>query len=138
MARERILLDTVYIQGLLSNADQHHAAAVAAFPRVERAEEILITEAVIMEVCNALATINRKAAMQFVRGCEADPKITVVHIDAELFARSLSLYENRSDKSWSLTDCISFTVMQDRRLVLAATGDHHFEQAGFQAILIEG
>lgn len=135
MARERILLDTVYIQGLLSTADQYHAAAVAALPRVEKAEEIFITEAVITEVCNALAAINRKAAMRFVRGCEANPKITVVHVDAELFARSLSLYENRSDKAWSLTDCISFTVMQDRNVVLAATGDHHFEQAGFRAIL---
>jgi predicted nucleic acid-binding protein len=39
------------------------------------------------------------------------------------------------DKEWSLVDCISFVVMTDRKLTDALTGDHHFEQAGFNALL---
>jgi len=50
----------------------------------------------------------------------------------------LELYARRPDKSWSLTDCISFVVMTDRGLTEALTGDHHFEQAGFRALLREG
>jgi predicted nucleic acid-binding protein len=38
-------------------------------------------------------------------------------------------------KAWSLTDCISFVVMRDLKLTEALTGDQHFEQAGFLAIL---
>ena len=34
-----------------------------------------------------------------------------------------------------LTDCISFVVMQERGIAEALTGDHHFEQAGFAALL---
>ena len=49
--------------------------------------------------------------------------------------RGLALYDARPDKQWSLTDCISFLVMQDRRITEALTGDHHFEQAGFTALL---
>ncbi len=41
----------------------------------------------------------------------------------------------RLDKDWSLTDCISFAVMQERSLTEALTSDHHFEQAGFTALL---
>ena len=47
----------------------------------------------------------------------------------------LQLYAQRLDKKWSLTDCISFAVMQRNSLTEALTGDHHFEQAGFVALL---
>jgi predicted nucleic acid-binding protein len=45
------------------------------------------------------------------------------------------LYDARPDKKWTLTDCISFVVMQERGITEALTGDQHFEQAGFTALL---
>ena len=45
------------------------------------------------------------------------------------------LFHARLDKEWSLTDCISFVVMQREGITDALTGDHHFEQAGFTALL---
>jgi len=45
----------------------------------------------------------------------------------------MSLHNSRPDKHWSLTDCISFVVMQQRGLQRALAYDHHFEQAGFEA-----
>lgn len=45
------------------------------------------------------------------------------------------LYVDCFYKQWSLTDCISFVVMRDGGLQDALTGDHHFEQAGFKALL---
>jgi hypothetical protein len=33
------------------------------------------------------------------------------------------------------TLCISFTIMQERNIVEAFTGDRHFQQAGFVALL---
>jgi predicted nucleic acid-binding protein len=47
----------------------------------------------------------------------------------------LQLYRSRHDKEWSLTDCVSFVVMQDEGISDALTGDKHFEQAGFNALL---
>jgi hypothetical protein len=52
-----------------------------------------------------------------------------------LLDRGLRLMGNRADKDWSLTDCISFVVMQDEGLDTALTGDRHFVQAGFKALL---
>ncbi len=40
-----------------------------------------------------------------------------------------------TDKDWTLTDCISFVIMRERNVAEALTGDHHFEQAGFVAML---
>jgi hypothetical protein len=48
--------------------------------------------------------------------------------------RGLALCADRPDKGWSLTDCISFVVMQDASLAEALTGGRHFAQAGFRAI----
>jgi uncharacterized protein len=45
------------------------------------------------------------------------------------------MFAARSDKRWSLTDCISFVVMQERGLTEALTADRHFEQAGFSILL---
>jgi hypothetical protein len=33
------------------------------------------------------------------------------------------------------TDCLRFLVMRDEGIIHALTGDHHFEQAGFKALL---
>lgn len=57
--------------------------------------------------------------------------VTIVSADQALFDRGVSLYNQRLDKMWSLTDCISFIIMQDHGLRDALTGDYHFEQAGF-------
>ena len=51
--------------------------------------------------------------------------------------RGLQLYENRADKAWGLTDCLSFVVMQEQGLTEAVTSDRHFRQAGFRALMLE-
>ena len=55
--------------------------------------------------------------------------------NAEQFRAGIALYEARPDKDWSLTDCISFVMMEREKIGEALTGDHHFEQAGFIAPL---
>ena len=64
-----------------------------------------------------------------------NPGVTIVPANTEVFEQGVELYSRRPDKSWSLTDCISFVVMQRYGLTDALTGDHHFEQAGFRVLL---
>ncbi|EKE25438.1 MAG: hypothetical protein ACD_5C00161G0004, partial [uncultured bacterium] len=45
------------------------------------------------------------------------------------------LYKRMADKDWSLTDCASFEIMKARGITEALAHDHHFEQAGFTALL---
>jgi len=66
---------------------------------------------------------------------ENDDHVNIIPASHDLFRRGLELYFKRVDKEWSLTDCISFTVMSDEGLAEALTGDHHFEQAGFTILL---
>ena len=59
-------------------------------------------------------------------------------ISEELYDRAFQLYQERRDKEWGITGCVSFVVMKDRRLTSALTTDVHYQQAGFRALLREG
>jgi len=63
-----------------------------------------------------------------------EKNITIVAYDIQVYASGIYLFSTRPDKAWSLTDCISFAVMADRRITDALTADHHFTQAGFRAV----
>jgi hypothetical protein len=64
------------------------------------------------------------------------PRWETIPASQELFAKGIELHANRPDKAWSLTDCISFIVMEHRQFTRALTPDRHFEQAGFEALLL--
>ncbi|KCZ73499.1 putative nucleic acid-binding protein, contains PIN domain [Candidatus Methanoperedens nitroreducens] len=101
------------------------------------AREVWITEAVLIEIGNALSRSNRIAAAAFINSCYITPNVRVVSVDTSLLKRALDFYTNRGDKEWGLTDCISFLVMTDQGLKEALTADDHFQQAGFRALLLD-
>ncbi|MHC5599556.1 MAG: type II toxin-antitoxin system VapC family toxin [Nostoc sp.] len=137
MNKDRLFLDRVFIQAILNQNDQYHQRALVLLPRVKTAREVWLTEAILMEVGNALSGFNRQRVVNFIRQCYQTDNLRVVNITSELFELGLSLYESRLDKSWGLVDCLSFVVMQQQGLIDAVTSDQHFIQAGFRALLLE-
>ena len=97
----------------------------------------MTTEAVLLEWLNALSDVSsrRIAAESYVR-VPADARIEVVPLQAELMSSGIQLYRGRPDKNWSLTDCLSFVVMERRHLTEALTTDGHFEQAGLRVVML--
>jgi hypothetical protein len=70
-----------------------------------------------------------------VRQVSSSPAFEIVPATPELFEAGLQLHARRPDQTWSLTDCLSFEIMTCRGITRALTHDHHFEQAGFEALL---
>lgn len=70
-----------------------------------------------------------------VAGMRASPRTRIIPLDSRLLQRGLDLLARRADKNWSLTDCISFVVMEEEGIQEALTIDRDFEQAGFKALL---
>ena len=66
-----------------------------------------------------------------------DARVTIVPADTATFDQGVQLFLTRADKNWSLTDCLSFVVMNEAGLKEAFTEDLHFEQAGYIALLRE-
>jgi len=135
MSKECIFLDTVFVQAMLNRRDQYHDRAKKLLKRVRNASEIWVTEAVLIEIGNALASVNREGAADFIRNCYKTPNIKVVMVETSLLKRALELYDNRPDKEWGLTDCLSFVVMKEQNISLVLSTDIHFQQAGFTPLL---
>lgn len=135
MTAERFLLDTMFVQAFLNERDPYHPIALTFLPRVRNAKEVWITEAILVEVGNALGAIDRIIAAQFIAECYQTSNMRVVTVDTPLLNQALELYKSRSDKTWGLTDCISFVVMEQQALTDAVTADRHFIQAGYRALL---
>ena len=115
-------------------ADSFDAPAVAASNRLSAI--LVTTHWVLVEVADALGMpTTRTRVASFLKQVSSDPNIHVVPLERGLYERGVDLYARRPDKLWSLTDCISFVAMTERGLTDALTGDHHFEQAGFRALL---
>jgi predicted nucleic acid-binding protein len=126
--------DTFYFLALLNPKDGHHPAAVE-FSRAN-GRSVATTEWVLTELADGLARRGTRAMFMLVYdGLTADPATQIVGSSIDLWKRGRSLYAARPDADWSLTDCISFVVMQELGLTEALTADHHFEQAGFTRLL---
>jgi predicted nucleic acid-binding protein len=101
-------------------------------------EPLVTTDAVLTEVGDAFCRVDRRRwATEAIRNVQADPDNMSVPGGRDLFQRAFELYTSRTDKDWSLTDCMSFVVMKDKGLPRALTTDLRFSQAGFQALLRE-
>ena len=126
--------DAYYFFALLSPRDEAHAQAVAFNATLRR--PLVTTAWVLTEVADGLAGSPARNLFAVLRHrLASDRRVTIIPPESEVFEQGVELYEKRSDKQWSLTDCISFVVMRRHGLSEALTADHHFEQAGFTALL---
>jgi hypothetical protein len=129
-------VDTYYFLALVNSSDKDHVAAVERSRG--RVGQLMTTTWVLVEFADALSAVDsRIRAARFIRGFEAEAFVEVVPPTREQFQQALGRYEQRPDKDWSLTDCISFLLMEERGITEALTADHHFEQAGFRALMRE-
>jgi predicted nucleic acid-binding protein len=134
---DKVFLDASFAVALASKGDQHfeQARKLSVELRWQRVP-MVTTRAVVLEIGNALARArHRQAAGQILAALETDPLVEIAPLSEPLYERGWALYRQRPDREWSLTDCISFAVMEERRLRDALTADEHFEQAGFRALL---
>lgn len=129
-----VFVDTGYLLALLNPRDSLHRRA-QAWAHVIR-EPLLTTEYVMWELINGFSMpADRPKAHFAVRQIRYARDWQWVPATSELFESGLKLHSNRMDKAWSLTDCISFHIMQRQGIQQALAYDHHFEQAGFDALL---
>ena len=127
-------VDTSFLIASLRVSDELHERALgwqrAASP------PLVTTEYVLVELLDALTSPPvRAAAASAVEVFRRKRVMRIVPASTALLDEGISWFATHAAKRWSLTDCISFVVMRREGIIDALTNDHHFEQAGFRALL---
>ncbi|MBK6663754.1 MAG: PIN domain-containing protein [Thermoflexaceae bacterium] len=127
-----VFVDTsAYFAGGVS-ADAHHQSAVHMFRAASRDGLRLVTTPYVVAETHALL-LNRAGwapAVRFLRSVEGGSTAIVVptHEDER---RARDIIYTHTDKSYSLTDALSFAVMQRLGRTRVFTFDSDFERFGF-------
>jgi uncharacterized protein len=132
-----VFADAGYWIALFNPRDQLHDKAVIA-AQVTQERPIVTSQMVLTEFLNHYASYGepfRQRAVQVARSLQDDAGVEIVSQTAEQFAAAFTLYAQRQDKTWGLTDCTSFLIMQERGITEALAHDEHFSQAGFLLLL---
>ena len=132
----QVFADTGYGIAPVNPRDQIHAKAVRVTQQVSSAR-IVTSEMVLAEVLNSFSDAGplRQAVGSMVQKLRNNRDVIIVPQTSEQFESALRRYKQATDKSWSLTDCASFQVMEAEQMQAALTHDQHFAQAGFETLL---
>jgi len=94
---------------LINQRDQYHQQALELADRFE-GYPLLITDAVLLEIGNALVRNYKQQATELIEQFLAADEVEVISLTPQLFREALGLYKMYQDKEWGLVDCISFVV----------------------------
>lgn len=135
----KVFADTGYWIALLNPRDALHDKSKKASATLGRTR-IITSELVLAEVLNAFASkgdLPRRMACVLIDELRSDPDYEIVPITSSAFRQALERYRSRADKTWSLTDCASFLIMEENGITDALSADRDFRQAGFKALLLD-
>jgi uncharacterized protein len=133
----RIFADAVYWVAVANRKDQWYAKVVTMIRSLGQAT-IVTTEEVLAEFLTYYSghwPILRNLAAATVEKAMANPLVIVRAQSHQTFLDGLALYKARSDKAYSLTDCISMEAMRQDGITQILTHDGHFTQEGFTILL---
>jgi predicted nucleic acid-binding protein len=131
-----VFADTVYWVAVARPDDQWSEAAHKARTSLG-AVRLVTTDEVLVEFLTALSSTERlrRVSAEMVRKIMASADVKVLPQTRDTFLSGVKLFEERSDKKYSLTDCISMNSMKKELISEILTIDNHFEQEGFEVLM---
>ena len=115
------------------NDDQHYEAAIEHWQSVPKDGLDLVTTSLVL--IETVTFINARGAHS--KAVEvgdmllSSHSINLIHVDDALLTEGWDYFKRHDDKRYSLTDCVSFVVMEKYDIYTAYAFDRNFTQAGF-------
>lgn len=133
----RLFVDTSAWFAYVNRGDREHPAVAKVFQAFEG--RLITSNFVFDEVVTLCgARLGWRAAEQVGDTLLDRAVVDLVRLTARDEGAAWTLFRQRSDKTYSFTDCTSFTLMHRLRLRTALALDHHFWQEGFEVLPEEG
>ena len=131
-----VFADTIYWIATANPKDQWAPAAAKVREQLGDTR-IVTTDEVLTEFLTALSKNPslRRDAVRFVEEILKNPNVKVIPQSRDSFQKGIDLYNRRSDKKYSLQDCISMNAMNSESIEEILTNDKHFSQEGFVVLM---
>ena len=132
-----VFADTGYWTAIIRPNDALHEIVISLSQRLA-SYRIVTTEMVLTEFLTYFSKQGyywRALASDLAYDLIDNSDTEVVEQTSSQFREALNRYATRLDQRWSLTDCASFIVMEERGITEALAYDRDFEQAGFTALM---
>ncbi len=131
-----VFADTFYWIALLNPRD-HWYQTVLNYTYNHPDQTIITTDGIVEEVLNYTSSrgfLMKQKALLLYKKMLQELNIEVISYNSQLRKLGLELYEQRLDKGYSLTDCISMIVMRQMGIQDVLSHDKHFLQEGFNLV----
>jgi len=127
-----VFADTSAFFALLVQDDCMHIRARLNFERfVQNDTRLLTSSYVLLETLTLLQRrVSVEAVWDFSR--KIAPVLDVVWVDEGWHNRAMQRLHSERNRDVSLTDCLSFEIMEAREIITAFAFDRHFTERGFE------
>ena len=135
--RSSVFLDTSGLMALIGNDDQWHQLAEEQWNAlITSGRKLITTSLVLIELADGLSHLRHRASAIHMRETLLKwRRAEVVSVTRRHEEAAWQLFADRKDKDWGMTDCVSMTIMWQKRIADVYSLDRHFLQAGFRLLL---
>ncbi|MDI6711231.1 MAG: PIN domain-containing protein [Bacillota bacterium] len=127
-----VFVDTSGIVAAMNAKDRCHGKALAVFRELAAERCVLVVTNYVRAETHALllARAGRELALRFLE----DESWAVEWVEPEDEKRAMEILRRFQDKDFSLTDAVSFAVMERLGIKEAVSFDRHFSQYGLKLV----
>ena len=136
--KNTVFIDTSGFYALLvKDDDKHHKAKDIILEASKNRQYFMTTDYILDETVTLLhARGLTHLISRFLDTVLASQACSIIWMEQERFLKTRLFFLKHSDQSWSFTDCSSFVIMKELKLISALTKDRHFQEAGFSPLLL--
>ena len=135
--KDIVFVDTGFWIALFDAQDQHHEKVKTNLKSIIKEYRLCLSEFITFEAITYLNCSAKKhdLALEFLNKIESNGSITVFEVDNNIKNKALAIFKKYKDQYFSFTDCTSFAIMREQKVIRYAGFDIHFRSMGFHPIM---